>query len=165
VLNFRARILCLIFFICAGSGWAQSSKPVFKLSEIYRSSFPAIEYKRAFEEDLSFSQKTCFRAMNGDLQISGFSAVNIAFQCNNNLKRLDEIRVFAVKYLEAACRGRSDATKYFTFESTELLCGGYLKEVLLVELEENYLSFSEYRERLLAFAEKCRRRTGDADGC
>lgn len=146
-------------------GLAQSEDRRFDLSSNYRSSYPAVLYKKAFESDLTFSQRSCFQAMNGSIIVTAFSSVNIAHQCANNLDRLDEFKKYASDYLNRACRSNLEPLKYFTTESTAVLCGGFLTETYLIELDQAKRDFDQFRARLLEFAEKCRRRTGDADGC
>lgn len=154
--------LCIL---SASFGLAEVTERRFELSGIYRSSYPAILYKGAFEADLTFSSRICFQAMSGNAEITAFSAGNIAYQCGNNLEKLDVFRNFAVGYINGACSQSTELAKYFSNESKLALCGGFLSGIYLEELEQNYREFSDFRRRLLEFSEKCRRRTGDADGC
>lgn len=155
----------IIFATSVTMGLAQSEDRRFDLSSIYRSSYPAVLYKRAFEADLTFSHRSCFQAMNGNVIVTAFSSVSIAHQCANNLDRLDEFKNYASDYLNRACKSKLEPLKYFTAESTGVLCGGFLEEIYLVELDQAKKDFGQFRARLLEFSEKCRRRTGDADGC
>jgi hypothetical protein len=161
----QAVVAMVMAIATPGPGWAESEQHEFELSGIYRSSYPAVLYKRAFEEDLNFPERSCFQAMNGEILVTAFSSISIARQCENNLVRLSEIRRFAFDYIDSACVRELEAKRYFTEESTASLCEGYLMEILLVEVERSYTSFGNFRTNLLEFAEKCRRRTGDADGC
>jgi hypothetical protein len=144
---------------------ADNAMRTFELSGVYNSSYPAVLYKSAFEADLNFSSRTCYQALTGRMEVTAFSAGSIAYQCANNLEKLDSYRGYALNYINRACIKSTELSKYFTEESKLALCGGFLRGIYLEELEQNYKEFSDFRQRLLEFSEKCRRRTGDADGC